>query len=220
MPRQVVTRAPFREVGIVNARWLLEQGVHHETFLEKRAIMNLLACPAVTNIEHQPLELMLEIDGVKHKYTPDFRVTLRDGRKVIVEAKADFFIERSRPTLDAAAAILCAEGTPFHVMTEKQIDRDGLSARAMLLMRYGRIQIADADALKCKQLLESTIDKRAPVRDLVAQQLPETLIWGMVARHQLAIAAGLNLTTDEVVSLNTHQDCYVYFCEWLGTKNW
>ena len=39
MSRKVVTRAPYREVGVVNPAWLLDHSVHHEYYLERRFIM-------------------------------------------------------------------------------------------------------------------------------------------------------------------------------------
>ncbi len=83
MTRKVVTRAPHREVGVVNPAWLLDHAVEHESHLERRFIMVALACPVVLDIVHQPLQLTLVVDSgqgpTERKYTPDFRLTLADG---------------------------------------------------------------------------------------------------------------------------------------------
>ena len=76
MSRKVVTRAPHREVGVVNPAWLLDHSVHHESHLERRFIMVALACPVVSDIVHQPFTMDLNWDGPEgRRYTPDFKLT-------------------------------------------------------------------------------------------------------------------------------------------------
>jgi hypothetical protein len=50
MSRKVVTRAPHREVGVVNAGWLLNHPVEHESHLERRFVMVALSCPVATHL--------------------------------------------------------------------------------------------------------------------------------------------------------------------------
>lgn len=218
MPRAVVTRSPHREVGVVNPGWLLDHGVHHESSLERRFIMVALSCPVVRDIHHQPHEIDLTLgSGETCRYTPDFLLHLIDGSKVIVEVKPAKFVPQHNMKLDAAKAAFKLEGFEFEVVTDDMIDGCGLSSRAMLLMRYGRLSFSLAEAKKCRTELESRCDGSASVRDLMANGVHEELIWNLVAQHQLRVPAGLNLSQEEVVSINQHQgDCHVYLRQWLG----
>jgi len=216
MIRKVVTRSPHREVGIVNAGWLLEHPVEHESHLEKRFVMVALSCPVVIDIKHQPIEVMLG-DAHDQKYTPDFEVAYHDGQTAIVEVKPEVFLEEAKPKLDQARAYFSALGRRYLVITDKQVDANGLSARALLLMRYGRLGLDEAAALECKQLLDNRFNGSAHVRDLMNRGVSEALVWSMVARHQLQMPAGLNVNPNEKVTTNNSTgDCHDFFLEWLG----
>ncbi|WP_382323290.1 Tn7 transposase TnsA N-terminal domain-containing protein [Hydrogenophaga sp. UC242_50] len=218
MPRAVVTRSPHREVGVVNPGWLLDHSVHHESSLERRFIMVALSCPVVRDIQHQPCEIELTLaSGQTCKYTPDFLLSLVDGSEVIVEVKPEKFVPEHAMKLDAAKVAFNRQGREFEVFTDKVIDGSGLSSRAVLLMRFGRMSFSLEQAMKCKEELESRCEGSASVRDLVAAGVNEDLIWNLVALHQLRVPAGLNLSDEEVVSINQHQgDCHVYFRQWFG----
>lgn len=216
MTRKVVTRAPHREVGIVNASWLLDHAVEHESHLEKRFIIVALSCPVVVDITHQPLEIWLGPDK-SNRYTPDFLVTFSDGDKVVVEVKPAAFIKQHKARLDAAKAELASMGFKFIVVTDKEIDAHGLSSRALLLMRYGRLFIGEMEALTCRRLLENSFRGSAAVRDLVEQGVSEETVWNLVARHQLKVPPPINLSADEIVSINQpEENCNDFFCTWLG----
>jgi hypothetical protein len=218
MPRKVVTTSPHREVGIVNPSWLLDHPVEHESHLERRFIMLALSCPVVTDIVHQPFELKL-VHGPDDTgtYTPDFKVCFRDGDHTIAEVKAEVFVAENRRKLDAAKLHLAAQDQKFDLFTEKHIDANQLSARAMLLMRYARLSFGDAEMLECKRLLEEECAGSAYVHELMSKGVNEHLIWNMVARHHFKIPVGLNLTPLETVEINNPQgECHVYFQSWFG----
>ncbi|MDO8905428.1 TnsA endonuclease N-terminal domain-containing protein [Hydrogenophaga sp.] len=216
MTRKVVTRSPKREVGVVNAAWLLDHEVEHESHLERRFIMVALSCPLVVDIIHQPLVVWLGPDQT-HRYTPDFLVTFASGEQVVIEVKPDVFLKKHRARLDAARTSLAGFGYSFLIVTDKHIDADGLGARAMLLMRYGRLLIGEAERIKCKQILEERFSGSATVKDLIAQGIPEEVIWNLVATHVLRIPAGLSISDAETVSLNlTKEESHDFFCTWLG----
>lgn len=216
MVRKVVSRAPHREVGIVNPAWLLNHSVEHESHLERRFIMVALSCPVVTDIEHQPLEIWLDPEQT-HKYTPDFKVTFRDGDSVIVEVKPRVFVKAHEERLQSAERCLQVMGQKFQVVTDEHVDANGLSARAMLLMRYGRLQFSDDEALACYRLLKEECNGSASVGQLMQRGVSEVLIWNLVARHQFRIPAGICLDPCEIVSVNTnHGGCHDFFCTWFG----
>lgn len=216
MTRKVVTRSPHREVGIVNASWLLNHEVEHESHLEKRFIMVALSCPVVNDIVHQPFEVWLGPNQT-HRYTPDFLITLADGQKVVIEVKPAVFLKEHQTRLSAARDHLAGLGYPLLIVTDKHVDAHGLSARALLLMRYGRLFISATDALKCRRLLEEEFRGNAVVRDLVEAGASEAAIWNLVATHQFRVPNGLNISTSEAVSFNhAEEDCHDFFCTWLG----
>jgi len=216
MTRKVVTRAPHREVGIVNAAWLLDHEVEHESYLEKRFIMVALSCPVVLDIVHQPFEVWLGPDNT-HKYTPDFLITFANGDKVVIEVKPEVFLKENEVRLTAARSHLAGLGYIFLIVTEKHIDAHGLSSRALLLMRYGRLFISASDALKCRQILEDQFRGNAIVRDLVEHGVSEATIWNLVATHHFRVPAGLNVSDRETVSINhSQEDCHAFFRTWLG----
>ena len=218
MPRKVVTRSPHREVGVVNPGWLLDHSVHHESWLERRFIMVALSCPVVRDIKHQPCEIQLPLEsGETCKYTPDFLLSLIDGTEVIAEVKPEKFVPEHAEKLNKAKVAFGLLGVGFETFTEQVIDANGLSARAALLMRYGRMHFSLEQAMECKNEVQSRCDESATVRDLVASGLNLDLIWNLVATHELRVPAGLNLSDAEVVSINHHQgDCHDYLRQWFG----
>ncbi|MBU1354143.1 MAG: TnsA endonuclease N-terminal domain-containing protein [Gammaproteobacteria bacterium] len=216
MSRIVVTRAPHREVGIVNAGWLLDHPVEHESHLERRFIMVALSCPVVIDIKHQPFSIWLGPDDT-HRYTPDFLVTFDDGTQLVVEVKAEVFLEQEQAKLDAAKWHLRDMGFPFLTLTDKQIDRQGLGSRAILLMRYGRIAFTAAQALECKQLLQKHCAASASVRELMELGASEEIVWHLVAAHALRVDAGLHMNVSDSVYLNTKEECCdAVFRTWFG----
>lgn len=216
MERKPVTRSPHREVGVVNPAWLLDHGVEHESHLERRFIVVALSCPVVMDIVHQPLHIWLGPNDTG-KYTPDFLVKLRDGDSVIVEVKPEVFVHKHVDRLRAAERHFNSKGQKFLVITDRHIDANNLSARAMLLMRYARMHFSDEQALECRAHLQQECRGSATVSTLINHGVSEGLIWNMVAKHQLRVPAGLNLDISETVSINeSHGDCSDFFHTWFG----
>jgi hypothetical protein len=217
MTRKVVTRAPHREVGIVNASWLLDHDVEHESHLEKRFIMVALSCPVVVDVKHQPFEVWLGPEKT-NRYTPDFLVTFSDGDKVVIEVKPQVFLKKHQSRHEAAKNQLASMGFKFLVVTDKEIDAHGLSSRALLLMRYGRLFIDEMDAVTCRRLLENHFKGSAEIKDLVEKGVSEETVWNLVARHQFRVPAPFNIGQGETVSINQPQEnCDDFFQSWIGT---
>lgn len=219
--RAVVRNAPWREVGIANAPWLLDHGVEHESWLEKNFIHVALASPTVVNIFHQPekLELVL-VDGTTCSYTPDFCVHLADATRVICEVKPLKFVKDAEKVLAAAADAIRARGDHFMVVTDRQIHHNARSARAILLMRYGRLHFTAEQAEECKLLLEKEMAGSAHVQQLIERGVSENLVWNMVARHMLRTRVPLNITPTETVEINQPmENCLDHFQRWFSTPN-
>lgn len=215
MVRKVITRSPHREVGTVNAEWLLSHPVHHESHLERRFIMTCLACPCIRDVEHQPETV--ELMGKKRsKYTPDFRVTLEDGEQKIVEVKPKKFVAKHQEKLTAAAQLFSNKGLTYYVVTDQEIDKNGLGLRATHLMSFARLWIAPSQEEDCIQELTQTFGGSAQLKQLISKGYPSYLVWNLVARHKLQIPAGINLTEAETVSINqTKEDADDFFRTWF-----
>lgn len=219
--REIVRTTPYREVGRVNAPWLLSHGVDHESHIERRFIHVALACPVVVEIIHQPETVELTLaDGTLRSYTPDFRVNLADGTAVICEVKPAKFIRQHEDVHQAADALFRKRGQHFAVVTDRQIDHNSRSARAILLMRYGRLVFTPEQAQECKRLLQEEMGGSAHVQALVERGVSEALIWHMVASHALRTRTPLNLTPKEPVEINSHEEnCLDHFLSWFSTSD-
>ena len=216
--REIVSRSPYKEVGLINAPWLLNHSVEHESWLEKRFICTALACPVVADIYHQPETLEIELDdGSVHTYTPDCLVRLRDATKVICEVKPLAFMKEHAATHAAAAGVVHARGDHFMVVNDRQIDHNSRSARAILLMRFGRMGFAPQQVEECKRVLVTELGGSAQVRDLIKRGFSESMVWHMVASHALRTSEGLNLSAVETVQINQPmENCLVFFQRWFS----
>ena len=217
MARKIVSRSPHREVGVVNAAWLLDHPVEHESHLERRFIIAALACPVVTDIVHQPFTMPLAYGEGDEKYTPDFKITFADGGVVIVEVKPKVFISKHADKLRRAEEQMRADGLRFVVVTDEQIDGQALAARAMLLLRYGRLRFTDDEALDCLQALRAACDGDTTVRELVASGLSEPLIWNLVARHECRVPADFFFFFYQVITIQPVEgENHAFFKSWFG----
>lgn len=217
MTRKVITRAPHREVGIVNAGWLLDHPVHHESHLERRFIIAALSCPVVSDVQHQPFTLELTETGSIRKYTPDFLISFRDASSLVVEVKPQAYLKRHEVRLQAVEQKLQSQGLRFFIATDTFIDGKGLAARAMLLMRYGRVHFSDAQALETLHALQRTSIGSTSVGELVNHGLSEDMVWSLVARHKCRVPTDFEITSDQVITATPYTgDCHDYFLSWFG----
>ena len=217
MSRKIVTRAPHREVGVINAGWLLNHPVEHESHLERRFVIAALACPVVKDIVHQPFTMPLRNGEKDERYTPDFKVTFIDGESVIVEVKPEVFLKKHEEKLKRAEQQMRADGQRFLVITDSMIDGQALAARALLLMRYGRLRFTNQEALECLRAMREACQGSASVKALVAQGLSEPLIWNLVARHECRVPADFSVEPEQTVNLDPVEgDSHDYFKSWFG----
>jgi len=216
MIRKVVTGSPHREVGLINPGWLIDHPIHHESHLERRFVMAALACPVVTDIVHQPIKVVLDDGGT---YTPDFYVEFVDGDGVYIEVKPTKFLPKHKQTIEAANNALAKQGKKYLVITDAEIDRDGLGKRAILLMRYARMQLDSETVNHCIRLVETMATQDPTLRELLAEGLSEAEIWNLVARHELRIPPGIHLEANTPVSINNQKEnCHDQLRAWFGIE--
>jgi len=220
MTRKIVSRAPHREVGVVNAAWLLDHPVEHESHLERRFVIAALACPVVRDIIHQPLTLSLSEGEKPERYTPDFKVVFNDGSSVIVEVKPEVFLKKHEEKLKRVESLFSSEGQRFLVITDTLIDGQALAARALLLMRYGRLRFDEQDAMECLQAMRRVCNEDSSIKTLVTQGLSEALIWNLVARHKCRVPVDFKVDIDQTISVNpVRGDNRDYFKSWFGAQD-
>lgn len=216
MTRKIVSGSPHREVGVINPRWLLDHPVHHESHLERRFVMSALACPIIRDVVHQPITVELEAE-TGARYTPDFRLDYKDGDCTYIEVKPEVFLHKHEERLKAAKQYFSSKGEKFLVVTDTQIDKDELGKKAILLMRYARMQFSENETQACLKEFAHYTEKYVEFKDLLASGLSDTLIWSMVARHELRIPPGIEMNMETPVSINTEKEnCHAQLCAWFG----
>lgn len=218
MTRKIVSGSPHREVGVINPRWLLDHPVHHESHLERRFVMSALACPVITDIVHQPITV--DLDGeTGGRYTPDYRLNFKDGDWTYIEVKPQVFLEKHALRLKAAEQYFSSRGEKYLVITDRHIDKDELGKKAMLLMRYARMQFSENETQACLKEFEYYTEKYVEFKDLLASGLSDALIWHMVARHELRIPPGIDMGMEVPVSINCEKEnCHDQLCAWFGLE--
>lgn len=136
--REVVTLSPTKKVGEVNKPWFQQQPIAHESQLEKDFIHSSMVCLGIAWIESQPFTMRLS----ETTYTPDFRLHLKNGRRLIVEIKLDLKVSKYISVFNEAAKILLADGEHFYVVTEKDIGYLGRDYVASELIPYGKSELS------------------------------------------------------------------------------
>lgn len=219
MTRKIVKRAPHREVGVINAAWLLDHPVEHESHLERRFVIAALACPVVKDIVHQPFTLSLGGSEKPERYTPDFKIIFNDGGSVIVEVKPEVFLKKHEEKLKRADQQMRLDGLRFLIITDTLIDSQSLPARALLLMRYGRLRFTDQEAMECLQALRRACEEKSSIKALVEQGLSEPLIWNLVARHQCRVPVDFTVDAEQnIIAEPVEGDNHDYFKSWFGVE--
>jgi hypothetical protein len=216
MTRKIVSGSPHREVGVINPRWLLDHPVHHESHLERRFVMSALACPVITDIQHQPITVELDVD-TEGRYTPDFRLDYKDGDWTYIEVKPEVFLDKHEARLKAAEQYFESRGEKLLVVTDKQIDKNELGKKAILLMRYARMQFNEKETRACLEEFERYTEKFVEFKELLASGLSDALIWNMVARHELRIPPGIEMGMETPVAINRQKEnSHDQLCAWFG----
>lgn len=217
MTREIVPRNPHREVGRINCGWLLDHPVEHESHLERRFVMAALACPVVKDIVQQPRTLALKDGETEYAYTPDYQIFLLEGGYVYVEVKPRVFVTKHAAKFELASRLLEGEGSVFRVVTDEMIDADALSARAALLMSYGRLRYSDEEVFECQRELRRRFPDGARVQQLVQAGIAEALVWHLVTRHLCRVTRDFVFEPDQLIHTDQVQgDNNDYLGAWFG----
>ncbi|TBW32920.1 hypothetical protein EYW49_21240 [Siculibacillus lacustris] len=171
-----------------------------------RSILEL-RCRRLLSADKDVLEFAVESHQLKYRiptsphdhssaiYTPDITVRYRDGRIVVVEAKAEFFANKPywkshRPFIQDAYEV--DHGIGFIVKTEWDINAQPALSNSEIMLRYRyRYRSADGeDALRRMRMVLATYQPPATIRELIAVsgiQSPDCQDLGFAALMNLAL---------------------------------
>ena len=109
----------------MSTAWLLDHEVEHEPHLERRFSIAALVCPVASDSVHQFPQLTLP---------------------TVSGAKPQKFVVRNASKLSQAEQLVLAKDSRFLAVTDEHIDGSELAARSVLLMRFVKLQLRDANA--------------------------------------------------------------------------
>ncbi|UXH77914.1 Tn7 transposase TnsA N-terminal domain-containing protein [Roseateles amylovorans] len=215
--RTVIHRSPHRKVGAIHAPWFQPEPIHYESDLERGAVEVMLLMPMARQIRHQPMTLNYELDGGLHRYTPDFQVTFVDGQEIVVEVKAERFVDEHRGKFDRCASQLLSGGIDFFVCTDLSLDDERIGRACALrdaarraappeavstLLRW----VQEAGRLQIGESLEAGIDLR--------------VVMHAVGRRLLTVGPELDLASVNWLQLMEPEDGDLCCSSWLGSARW
>ncbi|MGX4584444.1 TnsA endonuclease N-terminal domain-containing protein [Paenibacillus chitinolyticus] len=119
--------------------------IHWESFLERDFIRLADFDQQVEEIFFQPVCINYLLNGKKHKYFPDFKLILKDGRVFIIEVKALRF--KNSPSniikYEVGRKFCEAQGWHYEVFTEEEINPRYLQTNLSLLRHLGTQEVMD-----------------------------------------------------------------------------
>jgi hypothetical protein len=160
-----VRRGGVRTRGfVVNSK----TGAYHPWIseLERRMAVLLETCPAVSSWRAQPQTFQVIVDGVAHRYTPDFEAVTAAGT-FLVETKPGSKLKDPyvRSLHDAFQKQCLAPGVFFVAVDEVEIGRQPRLANAELVRRYRCITPTPCTRSRLVSMLEN--GATCSVRDLI-----------------------------------------------------
>jgi hypothetical protein len=185
--------------------------------LEKQCIEVLLLTPCVARIESQPLAVEFEVEGRPRTYTPDFRVTLTDGSRALIEAKGRPYERHFRELLDIGLRqALRAHGLPLYLVPSDLIDE----ARAARVSELRAMARRTPPVGSIEALVEWLSPQRLPtVGNAEAAGYPLGQIGYAVGRRLLSVGPSFDLSPQQPLQLlrSVHEDIHVD--RWLGDSS-
>ena len=97
--------------------------VHHEGLLELDAIYLFETSPLIASYREQPITIRYSDGGRLRRYTPDFELTLVDGRSVMVEVKPRSGLGKPdiAAKLEAVAQHFDQSGMPYVILDDQVV---------------------------------------------------------------------------------------------------
>ncbi|WP_217560123.1 TnsA endonuclease N-terminal domain-containing protein [Paenibacillus sp. GbtcB18] len=119
--------------------------IHWESFLERNFIRLADFDIQVEEIFYQPVCIHYLLNGKKHKYFPDFKLILKDGRVFIIEVKSLRFKNYPSNVIKYEVGRKFCETQRWHyeVFTEEEINPGYLQTNLSLLRHLGTQDVSD-----------------------------------------------------------------------------
>lgn len=170
-----------------------------ESTIEERALRIWHTDPQITRIQRAETVTYHLPDGTRHRYTPDFTLSLVDGRILSIECKPDNLLPAilaNEPLAwHARAALLAQQDRPLYVVT----DQDCSPARLQQALTFGRFYGYDSHAavrqLAVTVLLERGAMTLAALKtyvSMISMLEPAEVtasLYGLLAAHDLVAEA-------------------------------
>lgn len=220
--RKVVSRSPYRSVGIMACSWIQDHGIEYESQLERRFLQQALLLPRLKRIIHQPFKIDYTDSGREKHYTPDFLLEFVNHERVLVEVKPLTYVSKYKTIFNTAKSTLESADIPFFVITDKQIDIKNRVNNASIILRYGRGSI---DIEKIDQLSQYAPNHPPiPIKELILRhRLTYEDIFHLMARKRLFITS-LSEEINDGTLIHFHKEGTLngtfLFCDWFSTTPW
>lgn len=140
--RKISNRGLRRVIGITPSR-KNRCVVHWESLAERDYHTTLEFDKTVAQYLPQPEKIDYWLNGVRHTFTPDVRVTSTTGEVSFHEVKHTNLASNSplRPLLDAAGAQIRSQGYEFLMVAAEKFRRGETISNIRALYRYGSSQV-------------------------------------------------------------------------------
>lgn len=217
--RNLNSRSPHRRVGYISCPWFQSEQIQYESLLEMNFARIALLCPHLTNIASQPFKLNIGEDVF---YTPDFQLTFRDGKKLIIEVKPTVFVSKHSEKLRQAETVLKQHNFGFLLVTDEQIYRDGRNERASTYIRYARSQYPSSEINRLKKLIFK-VEYPLSIHSLKVQTgISQAQLLHLIGIRHLSLEP--NLRGNELFLTNhskwENTDGFISPEPWLGSQDW
>lgn len=147
MPYKPARKIKPKRKGFRGKEPFLKTGdmIHWESFLERNFIRLADFDQQVDEIFYQPVCIYYSLNGKKHRYFPDFKLILQDGRIFIIEVKALRFKNSPSNVIkyEVGRKFCEARGWHYEVFTEEEINPRHLQTNLSLLRHLGTQEVTD-----------------------------------------------------------------------------
>ncbi|MFP6559999.1 TnsA endonuclease N-terminal domain-containing protein [Paraburkholderia sp. B3] len=195
--RKVVTRSPYRRVGLVACPWFQPTAIEYESLLERDFLRLAVLDLENSAISAQPFTMDL---GEFGNYTPDFLLDQKHG-KTVVEVKPSVHAANPKHSarLEYAGLVLADKGYRFLVATEQYIHADKRHERAGILLRHARSRLPTGItigvlAIAFRHRKGIAIDELSR-----AAEVPISTVLHLIGRRQLRVSPSLHFDDAQFV---------------------
>ena len=155
----------------------------------------------MTYQEQPSIEMYYDVEGIPHKYFPDFRLNFKDGSELFIEIKPACYLATKavRDKLQAIAKRFEEQGRRFRVLTEEDIRRQPLFSN---LLQVHRSSKRAAQVEPDEQLVKSLSGGPVwTIENLVGQMLGMHKVLRLVRSNHLQLDLEFSLSDDSEVYL-------------------